>query len=159
MSTWEFKNCDRDSDLKHIKYEVGQPMGLYSSWPALALTNHVLIRLAAKSINIDKFSDYIVLGDDVVIFSRDVAIAYQDVLDKIGVKTDPIDSFYDEISSSLEFAKRLFRNGVEISPLPIRLFKGDKSLFQLYLFERNLKCRISVTSKDESMKRLAATLF
>jgi hypothetical protein len=134
-------------------------MGLYSSWPALAITNHVLIRLAAKRIGYKEFAHYIVLGDDVVIFSREVAQSYQLVLDEIGVKTDPIDSFYDENSSSMEFAKRIFRRGKEISPLPLRLMKRDISLFQLYLLERNMKCRIEATSRDESLKRLAAHLL
>jgi len=159
MSSWEFKNCGRDPNQRYLKYVVGQPMGLYSSWPALAITNHVLIRLAAKRIGINRFEEYIVLGDDVVIFSREVAVSYQLILDEIGVKIDPIDSFYDESSSSLEFAKRIFRHGKEISPLPIRLMKRDISLFQLYLLERNMKCRIDVTSREESLKRLASHLL
>jgi hypothetical protein len=59
----------------------------------------------------------------------------------------------------MEFAKRLFRRGEEISPLPIRLWKVEKSLFQLHLLQRGMKRRISVTSKDEILKRFSVHLL
>jgi hypothetical protein len=115
-----------------------------------------LIRLAARRIGIVKFCDYIVLGDDVVIFSKDVADSYKSVLTEIGVKIDPVDSFYSETYHSLEFAKRLFRYGREVSPLPLRLMKQEISLFQLYVLERGMNYRISATSKDERLKRFSS---
>jgi hypothetical protein len=39
--SWSWKD-------EQIKYSVGQPMGAYSSWAMLALTHHVIVRLAAR---------------------------------------------------------------------------------------------------------------
>ncbi|KAF9914618.1 hypothetical protein FBU30_002438, partial [Linnemannia zychae] len=35
-------------DQAGVKYEVGQPMGAYSSWAMLALTHHIVVLYAAK---------------------------------------------------------------------------------------------------------------
>jgi hypothetical protein len=134
-------------------------MGLYSSWPALALTNHALVRVSALRQGIQKFKDYFVIGDDVVIFNRKVAIEYQNVLDSIGVKTDPVDSFYCHETHSLEIAKRLFRRGLEVSPIPLRLFEKDRGLFQLYLLERGYNFKVPSTSRSENASLLASHLL
>jgi hypothetical protein len=111
-------------------------MGLYSSWDALAITNHVLIRISALRVGKKKFSDYLVLGDDVVIFNNEIEREYRKILTEIGVKYDPYDCYSCGKTHSLEIAKRLFREGKEISPIPLRLIKRDSSLFQFYLSER-----------------------
>jgi len=43
LTNWEF-----DVDGGTVLYKAGQPMGAYSSWPVMALTHHVLVRLAAR---------------------------------------------------------------------------------------------------------------
>lgn len=75
MVSWSFTTPkDRNTNERiMVKYATGQPMGLYSSWAALAITNHILVRLAAYRLGFNKFSDYLVLGDDIVIFSPQVA--------------------------------------------------------------------------------------
>lgn len=134
-------------------------MGLYSSWPALAITNHALVRLSARRIGISNFKDYLVLGDDVVIFHEKVSLEYQKTLDLIGVKTDPNESFLCRRTHSLEIAKRLFRKGLEVSPIPLRLINKDQGLFQLYLLERGYNFKVRTTSRDEVSSQLAAHLL
>lgn len=118
-------------------------MGLYGSWSALAVTNHVLIRLAATRLNIDKFEDYMVLGDDVVIFHPQVAQEYVNIMESIGVSTKPEDSIKPCDAHTLEMAKRLFRRGVEVSPLPLRLLRVNLGLFALYVDERGVDFQLA----------------
>lgn len=73
---------------KHIRYKVGQPMGALSSWPAMAFCHHVLVQLSYKaaypeSVNI--FTEYALLGDDLVIRDRRVAEYYKKVIHSLGM--------------------------------------------------------------------------
>lgn len=72
--------------FKTVKYEVGQPMGAYSSWAMLALTHHVLVRYSARLVGIHNFQGYALLGDDIVIANDKVASSYLDVMKTLGVK-------------------------------------------------------------------------
>jgi len=103
-----------------VKYQVGQPMGAYSSWAMLALTHHVIIQYCSiVSGRRGLFRDYCVLGDDVIIANDDVARVYRHVMGLLGV--DINDSKTIESFVLCEFAKLWFyrENGVftDISPL------------------------------------------
>jgi len=102
-----------------VRYAVGQPMGAYSSWAMLALVHHAIVQFAAKRANVVGWFDlYAVLGDDVVIGNRHVATEYTKVMEAIGVNI----GFHKSIISknrSLEFAKRFYYKGVEVTPLPL----------------------------------------
>jgi hypothetical protein len=106
-------------DLGLVRYAVGQPMGAYSSWAMLAITHHAIVQFAAKRAGqVGWFDLYAVLGDDVVIGHRGVAYEYTKVMEEIGVNI----GFHKSIISknrSLEFAKRFFYKGVEVTPLPL----------------------------------------
>jgi len=52
----------------------------------MALTNHVLVRLAAKRLGIDGFSEYLIIGDDVVIFNKKVAFEYISIIEFAGLQ-------------------------------------------------------------------------
>lgn len=88
----------------------------------IAVTHHVLIRYAAALCGNNNFTQYMVLGDDVVIANKAVAISYQELIVSIGVQISttkriiPQDGFY-----RVEFASKLTLNGVEVSPLPLGL--------------------------------------
>lgn len=56
----------------------------------------------------------------------------------LGVSTKPEDSIKPKTNHSLEMAKRLFRGGVEISPIPLSLEKTNLGLFSLYLSDRGV---------------------
>lgn len=68
-----------------FSYAVGQPMGAYSSWGMLALTHHILVRVAAISVGVYDFQLYCILGDDVVIAHDQVAQAYRTLMTNLGV--------------------------------------------------------------------------
>lgn len=120
-------------DNTHVEYRCGQPMGLYSSWAVFAFTHHALIEYLAHLEGFHAFRDYAVLGDDVVIWNETVASKYIEFLDNHEIKWSPektISSDADNIR--VEFAKRLFLNGIEITPLnPRVILAASKSLYDL----------------------------
>lgn len=103
-----------------ISYEVGQPMGAYSSWATFTLCHHLIIQFSAYvilGIRDAWWTDYRVLGDDVVIFNNEVAEHYRQVLQVLGVTTSEAKTHVSK--DTFEFAKRWFTNGYEVSPFPI----------------------------------------
>ena len=103
----------------YVRYSVGQPMGAYSSWGMLAWTHHAIVQFAAWRVGHRSwFTWYAVLGDDIVICDHDVATEYVHLMTEFGVKI----GFHKSIissNSSLEFAKRFYYRGREVSPLSL----------------------------------------
>lgn len=108
----------------NFHYSVGQPMGAYSSWAMLALTHHFIVQASAWSSGVcdaqSLFKDYAVLGDDIVIFNAKVAKAYHQLITDLGVECNPNKSIMSPKGLGMEFAKKTFFKGVEISPTPIK---------------------------------------
>jgi len=102
-----------------VKYTVGQPIGARSSWAMLALTHHVIVHNAALRVNLPYFSDYLILGDDIVIANQAVAMAYVDLLSEYGIPINMTKSIQSN-NSSFEFAKRFLMSGVDVSPITFR---------------------------------------
>lgn len=119
----------RDKGIpKRIRYKVGQPMGALSSWPAMALCHHALVQLSYKTAypeSEDIFSEYALLGDDLVIRDRRVAEIYKDLISSLGMPWSPSKSF--EGVGVAEFAKSLFRDGKNLKPFPLLLFLFRKN--------------------------------
>lgn len=113
---WFWKSLNKKSGTKEIKYAVGQPMGAYSSWAMLALSHHIIVQCAALNVDKAGFTDYAVLGDDIVIADDLVAQEYLKLMTMLGVTIN--------LSKSLnslefcEFAKKwLGPEGLNLSPL------------------------------------------
>jgi len=111
-----------------IKWAVGQPLGSYSSWPIFTLTHHILVRFAA---NDPFYTDYQLLGDDILIWNEDVAKRYQEICTQIGVEINLSKSLVSlDINLPYgEFAKRLFLGEDEISPLSPQVMEQAGSLY------------------------------
>lgn len=80
-------------------------MGMYSSWPAMALTHHFIVRVAALRAGLSaNFNQYFLLGDDLVIYNDDVALKYKELLVTLDMPYSP-----EKTHTSFdvfEFAKR-----------------------------------------------------
>lgn len=149
---WRMLLCGRDFTTidGSVRYSVGQPMGLLSSWAAFAVTHHVIIEFAAASVGLKSFRDYIVLGDDVAIFNSKVAKRYRNILMELEVPISKDKSIISAEGSVPcgEIAKRIFKAGHEISPIPpdlIRSAKKNKLLFANLVREymiRSGDCRL-----------------
>lgn len=106
------------------KYAVGQPMGAYSSWALLAITHHFMVQVSAWRSGVCPvgvwFTDYAVLGDDLVIGNHDVAMEYLKLCKELGVEINLSKSIISPKGLCLEFAKRTYYKGVDVSPVPIK---------------------------------------
>jgi hypothetical protein len=114
-AVWKTLLVDRDFHYPggQLRYAVGQPMGMLSSWAAMAITNHAIINYAKTS----RF--YAVIGDDMAIASKNGTEKYEKVLDELGMEISKGKSVISTSTHNLgEIAKRLFINGAEISPIP-----------------------------------------
>jgi hypothetical protein len=114
-AVWKTLLVDRDFHYPggQLRYAVGQPMGMLSSWAAMAITNHAIINYAKTS----RF--YAVIGDDMAIASKNGTEKYEKVLDDLGMEISKGKSVISTSTHNLgEIAKRLFINGAEISPIP-----------------------------------------
>jgi hypothetical protein len=103
-----------------IRYAVGQPMGALSSWAMLALTHHFIVQFAAHRAGFRSwFTEYGILGDDIVIGNTDVAKQYLYVMQVLGVGIGLHKSLISTSGRALEFAKRTFFMGIDVSPITI----------------------------------------
>jgi hypothetical protein len=87
-----------------IRYSVGQPMGAYSSWAAFTITHHLVVAYAAHKAGLSNFSDYILLGDDIVIKNNKVAQQYIAIMTRLGVDISKPKTHISK--DTYEFAKR-----------------------------------------------------
>jgi len=94
----------------------------------LAISHHALVRIAANRIGKSNFSDYALLGDDIVIADEQVASIYHDLMTRIlGVEINLSKSLIS--SDSFEFAKRLVTTKGEVSPVGAKnLLVGIKTI-------------------------------
>jgi hypothetical protein len=98
-------------------------MGAYTSWPIMAFTHHMVLRLCLtrlkRRVPPSDYREYkyYLLGDDVIIRGKELFDEYQLVTSQMGMvlnvdKTFSSDTFF-------EFAKRFFLNNEEVSPFPV----------------------------------------
>jgi hypothetical protein len=124
LPKWKDHGAKVSKQLKHegrthIRYNRGQPMGAKSSWGALALTHHALVQYAANQVGLFPFLDYLVLGDDIVIANKDVAIRYRNSCTNLGVKIGLAKSF-TSCEGFFNFASQSFLNDLNLSPLSFK---------------------------------------
>lgn len=83
----------------------------------MALTHHHIARYAGAK-------EYAILGDDIVIRGESEALKYQEIMEALGVSISLSKSVLPSpTSNQAEIAKRLFLNGVEVTPLPSKLME------------------------------------
>lgn len=90
----------------------------------MAITHHVLVRLSAFRVGEAGFTQYLLLGDDLVINSKKVADSYQSLMKELGVQISIGKCLYPVSRANLyptEFASKLTLNGVDVRPLPLGL--------------------------------------
>lgn len=132
---------------KEIRYAVGQPMGLLTSWAAFSLSHHVIINYCKEG------DFYAMIGDDMGMSSEEGAKRYKDFMTSIGVSINDSKSLIPYRGNKVaEIAKRQFSAGIEISPIPPRvLVESTKSLEGLLEFLQVLASR---TGKFQDLSEL-----
>lgn len=114
----------KESLPSKVYYAIGQPMGALSSWAMLALTHHYILQFCAWSTCVTPvgtlFTEYAVLGDDIIIWNKAVADKYLLTLKSLGVDINLAKSILSKKGKGLEFAKRTFLKGQDVSPVPFK---------------------------------------
>nr|QIP68030.1 RNA-dependent RNA polymerase [Erysiphales associated mitovirus 1] len=130
----------------HIRYAVGQPMGAYSSWAMLAITHHYIVQLSAwltyRSLR-KWFTNYMVLGDDVVILDKSVALTYIKIMKSLGVEINLNKSLISR-GKICEFAKRLISVDSRLEGLSLKEFSELTDLSSVLSLVRKLETPNSV---------------
>jgi hypothetical protein len=127
--------ADPTPTMTPLRYAVGQPMGALSSWAMLALTHHCIVQWAWYRVcNREQrkwswYREYAVLGDDICILGHKVAGAYVDLMHSLGVGIGMHKSLVSIDGTAVEFAKRTFYKGKDVSAV---------SLKELLVAKRNL---------------------
>lgn len=135
-----------------VKYNAGQPMGAYSSWSTFAISHHLVVFAAAKLVGISNFKEYILLGDDIVIYNDRVAEQYKLLMKRLGVDTSPHKTHTSK--TTYEFAKRWFMEGKEITGIQVRGLLDSMGKYHLIyqmvytLYERGQIAMVPVTIPD-----------
>jgi hypothetical protein len=124
ITGYSFDYKDPKGKLNNLRYEVGNPMGFYTSWPLTTLCHHFIIYVCCQEIGTSWYkAKYKILGDDIVIFDDSLAKKYQELIKLIGVD---IQLQKSHIGNSLfEFAKRNFTPNGEISPFPLNAILNE----------------------------------
>lgn len=163
-SAWRSLISDREfsvpwEDGLVVKYKCGQPMGAYSSWAVFSLSHHVVVAIAAKRAGFRFFSDYALLGDDIVIANSAVALEYRQILDTLGVSISESKSHVSD--ETFEFAKRWIHKGVEVTGAPLSLLmNSDKpKWFDVTQFIRDVEERWLPRSYTLASRGLFAKIF
>jgi hypothetical protein len=133
-------------------------MGAYSSFACLALTHHVIVRIAAIQAGVNpKKLLYAVLGDDGALAHEKVAKHYRLLFESLGMKINPIKGFDGTV---LEFAKQLWTlNGYNISPLGaknILLFIRKVEFLPSIIYELVVK-RFPLFKNEKKDRKLMST--
>jgi len=95
-------------------------MGALSSWAMLALSHHLIVQVAYKRTRngYDWYTNYELLGDDIVIFDKDIAETYLSIMKGIGLEINLSKSVCSPTGDVVEFAKKTMLKGENVSALP-----------------------------------------
>jgi len=137
------------TDFDLVKYGRGQPMGALSSWSSMAMVHHLMVQYAAflsqgkflsdtfardflvgihpEHIRLGWYQDYLILGDDLVIFDEPIAREYLRLAEALGIKVGLAKSFVSE-DGFINFASQSFVGSTNVSPLSFKEFVGVDSL-------------------------------
>lgn len=109
-----------------VRYGVGQPMGLYASWPLMALAHHLIVQYACwiadrRPPKPRYFHKYVICGDDIVIGSKPVADEYLGIVTGLGMKVNRTKSYCSggdtNVTPVSEFAKVVVWKGKPLYPI------------------------------------------
>jgi hypothetical protein len=153
-----------------VRYSVGQPQGLKSSFHSMAFMHHVIVHLASIECGYTGFSSYAIVGDDIVLCDLKVVTQYKLIMKALGVDISEHKSLYhkeDSDISAAEFCSRIVVNGTELTGLSVHLLANTLSNpeFTIALWEdimrKSIIARSSIYTffaiflRDADLERLA----
>lgn len=88
-----------------VSYQVGNPMGAYSSWASFAVAHHFVVYACCQELKVPwSKAEYVILGDDILFGNRGLAEVYLTVISDLGVGISVEKSLVS--FDTFEFAKR-----------------------------------------------------
>nr|WSP06968.1 RdRp [Gnomoniopsis castaneae mitovirus 1] len=122
-----------------IKFGAGQPLGAKSSWAMFTLCHHLVVHIAAIRSNSD--AHYVILGDDIVLRGRPLAVEYKRIMSDLGVSISEQKTHVSK--DTFEFAKIWFHKGQNLSGFPIvglaETLRKPLEMAALFVFEAPMK--------------------
>jgi len=129
---YDFYQMGYDKYHGSFHYAVGQPMGALSSWAMLALTHHFIVQCSAwlsKTTPVGVwYTNYALLGDDLVVGDSAVKAKYLEILKSLGMEVNVHKSIISETGRCMEFAKRTIYLGTDVSPIPLKEVASAQAL-------------------------------
>lgn len=114
--------------VRDVVFTTGTPLGSLSAWGVFSLYHHILVQQAAYGV--DKkpqwFTNYAILGDDLVIGCPKVAKRYRRIMRTLGVQISPVKPLCSR-SGSMEFASRFILRGIDLSPVSFKALAARQS--------------------------------
>jgi hypothetical protein len=114
----------KTADGTKLRYNTGQPMGALTSFNIFTFSHHVAVQIAAsRAKKALPFTEYVIIGDDVTINSKDVAGEYKTLMSEldVGISLSKSVLHSEGLLPAGELAKRLFINGIELSTIPVKM--------------------------------------
>jgi len=110
------KNSLLEKTAPTIRYEVGQGMGLFSSWSSMALMHHFIVH---ELCGVEQ-ADYRLVGDDLLLRnSLEEYDKYKTIMEELGVSVNPSKTLVStQAPHTLEFARNYIIYGQKIAPIP-----------------------------------------
>jgi hypothetical protein len=99
-----------------LSYHVGQPMGLYSSFPLFHLSNCCLAAACSRKVK-DKVSFpngayFMVLGDDIIFSDSKVEACYRQALENLGVQVSESKCYHGDVCEFAGFVTLRTNKGI-----------------------------------------------
>lgn len=131
-------------------------MGAYSSWAMLAITHHYIVQCAAMhsgKSNGTWFTGYELLGDDIILFDKDVAAVYLQIMQGLGVDINLTKSVVDTKGRVTEFAKRTAVKGKDVSAVSWGALRAlqDKASRLTYALSLSVRTKSALVSRISVM--------
>jgi len=148
------KDKNKNFIFEEFWYKVGQPMGARSSFVMLGLTHHMLVQFCSNMLGNNGWETrYEIVGDDIVIFNKDLAAKYLEVMNLIGVPINVSKSVVSENRPVAEFVKRVCLNGKDVSPFSWKQFISQSN------FIGRISTTIGLFKKEISLAQKAISVF
>lgn len=148
---------NKDKTISKFFYSVGQPMGARSSFAMLGLTHHMLVQFASLRVSgsttFEWETRYEIVGDDIIIFNKDLAEAYLVLMSDIGVPINMAKSVVAVNKPVVEFVKRVSVNGIDVSPFSWKQFITEN------FYSGRINTTIALFNKDISLANHAVSVF
>jgi len=130
---------------QNIRYSVGQGMGLFTSWPMMAITHHYIV----NGICGIPFDSYSLVGDDLIVknYTKEYN-QYLRVMKSIGLEVNMNKTLESENESSVtaEFACNFIVENIPLTPLNFGIlmaWNDGKAPFDAFLYA--IKDAISIS--------------